>query len=73
MKINSDALKALELKLAEYSKANGTIAEHDSANNNSYDVCRATCKGSCFGNCLGSCAVGCTGGNITSPPQSPKY
>lgn len=27
MKMNMDALKALELKLAEYSKENGAIAE----------------------------------------------
>ena len=35
MKMNIEALKALELKLAEYSKANGAIAEHGSANANS--------------------------------------
>ena len=47
MKINSDALKALELKLAEYAKANGSIAEHDSANNNRCNGCAGTCQGLC--------------------------
>lgn len=64
-----NALKNLELKLAEYAKVNGAVAEHESANTN----CKGSCSGSCVGNCFGSCAVGCTGGNITSPPQSPKY
>ena len=52
MKINIDALKALELKLAEYSKANGTIAEHKSVNAGCTGcsvVCGATCTGNCSG------------------------
>ena len=53
MKINLDALKALELKLAEYSKANGAIAEHESATMN----CNcSSCVGSCQNSCAGSCA-----------------
>ena len=56
MKINMDYLKALELKLAEYSKENGTIAEHTSSNMNScssgcFNVCVGSCKGSCSGSC----------------------
>lgn len=50
MKINMEALKALELKLAEYNKKNGAIAEHTSANAN----CAAGCMGACHGNCTGS-------------------
>ena len=73
MEMNMEALKALELKLAEYTKEKEAIAKHESSNNNSCIGCGTTCKGSCTGNCFGSCAVGCTGGNITSPPQSPKY
>ena len=58
MKMNMDALKALELKLAEYTKANGSIAEHESANMNS-----CACQGkSCLGECLGSCKNTCSGG-----------
>ena len=49
MKINIDALKALELKLAEYSKENGVIADHTSNNTN------CSCSGSCSGTCSGSC------------------
>ena len=49
MKMNMDALETLELKLAEYSKANGAIAEHESANAN------CSCSGSCSGTCSGSC------------------
>ena len=71
--MNMEALKALELKLAEYTKEKGAIAKHESSNNNSCIGCRTTCKGSCTGNCFGSCAAGCTGGDITSPPQSPMY
>ena len=62
MKINMDALKALELKLAEYSKANGLIAEHKSSNTN--------CNGTCAGVCTGGCYGGCVG---TSYNSSPKY
>ena len=57
MKMNMDALKALELKLAEYSKENGAIAEHESANANC--ACSGTCLGDCYGNCKGSCAGSC--------------
>ena len=58
MEINMYALKALELKLAEYSKENGTIAEHESANMNS-----CACNGkSCTGECFGSCKTVCWGG-----------
>lgn len=56
MKMNLDALKALELKLAEYSKENGTIAEHESANVNS---CNSGCSGFCVGSCHNSCAGSC--------------
>ena len=60
MKINIDALKALELKLAEYSKTNGAIAEHNSSNIN------CNCKGGCQGGCKGSCSGGCKEGCIGS-------
>lgn len=57
MKMNMDALKALELKLAEYSKANGAIAEHTSENKNGCSSgCTAGCVGSCHHSCSGSCA-----------------
>ena len=59
MKMNMDALKALELKLAEYSKANGAIAEYDSSNMNKYCI---GCEGGCYGHCLGSCSGTCSGG-----------
>ena len=68
MKMNIDILKTFELKLAEYAKANGTIAEHDSSNMN----CKDSCSGSCTGNCFGSCAVGCTGSGVSNPPESPR-
>ena len=61
MKINLDALKALELKLAEYSKANGAIAEHKSANTNSCVSCDSSCRGRCYGGCDGSCRISCSG------------
>ena len=51
MKMNMDALKALELKLAEYSKANGAIAEHESENQNG---CSSKCIGACYMSCTGS-------------------
>ena len=54
MKINVDALKALELKLAEYSKENGAIAEHKSANMNGCSDCWNSCSGSCKNTCAGS-------------------
>lgn len=68
MKMNMDALKALELKLAEYSKANGAIAEHGSSALNLYGVgngCGA-CTGSCLGQCQGTCNYSCSGSCSTS-------
>ena len=64
MKMNMEALKALELKLAEYSKTNGVIAEHDSSNINCHCAggCYSSCSGSCDAGCLGSCSSGCNGG-----------
>lgn len=56
MKINIETLKTLELKLAKYSKENGTIAEHVSENVNS---CRGICKGSCSGTCQYLCVSAC--------------
>lgn len=53
MKMNMDALKALELKLAEYSKENGAIAEHRSLSNNS--ICHPGCRGTCDATCVGGC------------------
>ena len=66
MKINIDAIKALELKLAEYSKENGIIAEHASENVNS---CRFGCTASCYGTCQYVCLGACTGpvGRSTLP------
>ena len=55
MKMNMDALKALELKLDAYTQENGAIAEHESANTN----CRSGCAGSCDGTCKTSCAGSC--------------
>ena len=60
MKMNMNALKAPELKLAEYSKENGLIAMHDSANINS--GCGTTCSGQCRGTCKSGCGGGCQGG-----------
>ncbi|MBR1805098.1 MAG: hypothetical protein IJ774_01790 [Selenomonadaceae bacterium] len=54
MKMNMDALKALELKLAEYSKENGAIAEHKSENKNGCSNCFNECYGSCKNTCAGS-------------------
>ena len=59
MKMNMDALKALELKLAEYGKENGAIAEHTSLNSNCAG-CMTTCIGQCSG-CSGSCDNTCAG------------
>ena len=56
MKMNQDALKALELKLAEYSKENGTVAEHESINMNG-----CPCTGQCGSECVGSCHYSCAG------------
>ena len=61
MNINSDALKALELKLAEYGKANGAngaIAEHVSFNNDYCNGCARTCKGLCHDDGCGSSCWG---------------
>ncbi len=58
MKINTDVLKTLELKLAKYSETNGLIAEYESANTN----CSAVCNGTCSGGCKGLCKSGCGGG-----------
>ena len=56
MKISIEAIKALELKLAEYSKENGSIAEHKSANTNCSKGCMGGCYGSCHNSCSGACA-----------------
>ena len=65
MKINSDALKALELKLAQYGKVNSAIAEHKSANANCSSGCTISCNGTCNAmcgnNCGGSCTMSCLG------------
>ncbi|MBQ2951691.1 MAG: hypothetical protein IJE12_11745 [Prevotella sp.] len=57
MKINLEALNALELKLNEYSKVNGSIAEHKSQNSNSCTDCYSSggCKGTCRGTCVSVC------------------
>lgn len=57
MKINVEALNALELKLNEYSKVNGPIAEHQSMNSNTCTDCYSAggCKGNCKGTCIGAC------------------
>lgn len=56
MRMNMDAVKALEMKLAEYSKKNGAIAEHVSANVNRCQTgCFSSCEGRCSGDCSGSC------------------
>lgn len=59
MKMNMDALRVLESKLDEFSKVNGSIAEHDSLNVNRYCL---GCGGNCYGHCLGSCVGTCSGG-----------
>lgn len=61
MKMNTDALKTLELKLAEYSKSNGAIAEYASVNTNCSAVCNGTCSGGCKGLCKSGCGGGCQG------------
>lgn len=58
MKINLDALKVLEFKLAEYAKANGAIAEHTSSNTNYNSSFMTTCLFDCKGNCKYICADG---------------
>ncbi len=67
MKMNIVALKALELKLAEYSKENGAIAEHESANIN-FCTCGSDCKHHCTGTCQGHCQGGCKGVNSSPVP-----
>ena len=61
MKMNMNALKALELKLAEYSKANGAIAEHKSANTNCLNSCYGGCSGTCSIECGSTCTARCGG------------
>ena len=61
MNVNMDALKALELKLAEYGKANGAIAEHESANTNCSSGCTAACMGNCNNTCNAMCGNTCGG------------
>lgn len=61
MKMNMEALRALELKLAEYSKENGMIAEHDSLNKNLCAGCEGSCRGDCYAGCSGSCKSSCSG------------
>lgn len=57
MKMNLEALKALELKLNEYSKVNGPVAEHLSQNSNSCTDCYTGggCKGTCRATCISKC------------------
>ena len=61
MKVNNELLKELELKLSEYSKRNGMIAEHSSQNVN----CNA-CGTNCTYECTGDCKTGCVGMCYTS-------
>lgn len=61
MKMNINALKSLEFKLAEYSKANGAIAEHESANTNCSSGCIGHCTGTCDTKCTGTCGHACSG------------
>ena len=61
MRMSIDAIKTLELKLAEYSKENGVIAEHASGNMNYHEVGCNTCVGKCTGTCDNSCAGSCKG------------
>ena len=61
MKMDMDALKALELKMAEYSRENGAIAEHESENKNLCETCMSTCTGQCQYSCSGSCEHSCSG------------
>ena len=63
MKMNMDALKALELKLAEYGKENGIISTHESASMNYCQCTGLGCGTQCSGACSGSCAGGCSGGS----------
>ena len=65
MKMNMDALKALELKLAEYSKANRAFAEHESENANSCVSCDGSCNGNCQNGCKGTCQYSCADATTT--------
>ena len=67
MQINKKALTALELKLAEYSKENGPVAEHESSNVNCVRGCSGICSGNCEGTCKSGCVASCQGG------ASPRY
>ena len=63
MKMNIEALKALELKLAEYSKENGAIAEHESKiDDYGCTACNSNCQWRCDGSCKNTCSGGCSGG-----------
>ena len=68
MQMNMEALKALKIKLAEYSKENGAIAEHVSSNMNFCSNCEARCKANCsvdcYGACWGTCKTSCKGTRI---------
>lgn len=59
MKMNLEALRALEAKLAQFSNENGPIAEHMSQNSNSCDDCYRTGGGGCKGTCRGTCISKC--------------
>ena len=62
MKMNIEALKALELKLAEYSQENEAVAVHESSNSNSYgSTSCGSCSGGCMFGCDGGCKNGCNG------------
>lgn len=61
MKMNLEALKALEMKLAEYSKVNGPIAEHMAQNSNTCTDCYQTGGGGCKGTYRGTCGGSCNG------------
>ena len=57
MKMDVEIIEALELKLAEYSKKSGVIAEHESANMNGGCTCEGkSCSGQCYGSCSNRCA-----------------
>ena len=67
MRMNTEALKALKLKLAEYSKENETIAEHASLSMNRFCLdCAGNCRGLCAVGCGGACASTCIGTSRSS-------
>ena len=72
MRMNMNALNALRLKLAEYSKENGAIAEHVSLSMNRFCFdCAGNCRGLCAVGCGGACASTCIGTSRSSMiPQS---